>query len=258
MTQQPPNEAASRALHLLATRPTTPDWSAGYLDLLGTPEQVEPPSGLAQRLMRNELVTSIYEDHWRPALGRVLKGPRGPSMSGEVALAIDRLGLTPGATVLDVACGTGRFTRSFGSAVGGDGLAVGLDASRPMLDRAVARGAPHDPVAYVRADAMRPPFAEATMDGLCCFAALHMFADPRHALDAFTGVLKPGGRIVLLTSALRPRPPARILDELAGRLSGLHMFERGEVGDLLLERGFTDVVQDHTGLAQFVAGTLSR
>ncbi|MDV6013579.1 methyltransferase domain-containing protein [Haloechinothrix sp. LS1_15] len=216
--------------------------------------------------MRAELVTAIYEDYWRPGLGRVLKGPRGPSMAGEVELAVERLRLAPGHTVLDVACGTGRFTRAFGTAVGtpagggseGAGLAVGLDGSHPMLARAVERTARQSAVAYLRGDAVALPLAADTVDALCCFAALHMFADPEAALDSFARTLKPGGRIVLLASGLRKRQPARTFDLAGGRLAGLRMFERGEVAELLSQRGFTEITQDFHGVAQIVAATFTR
>ena len=47
------------------------------------------------------------------------------------------LGLGSGHSVLDVACGPGNFTRSFGTTVGEHGLAVGIDASETMLERGV-------------------------------------------------------------------------------------------------------------------------
>ena len=65
--------------------------------------------------------------------------------------------------MLDVACGTGNFTRRFARAVGDAGLAVGTDLSETMLTRAVADTdaaglAGH--TAYIRCDAERLPFAD--------------------------------------------------------------------------------------------------
>ena len=107
----------------------------GYFDLLGP----EPPrsTGLAQDLMLTGVVPRIYERWWRPALGRVAKGVFGPGMPDEHRIARLLLGLSPGDGVLDVACGTGNFTRDFARSVGADGLAVGIDVSETMLTRAV-------------------------------------------------------------------------------------------------------------------------
>lgn len=241
-----------RTIGLLAATPAEADVTLGYLDLLGDDP---PPSGVAQRLMRNRLVAGVYEDYWRPWLGRIAKGFAGPSMADEVRLAIELLRLRAGQTVLDVACGTGKFTRAFGAVVGAGGLAIGLDGSRPMLARAVANTGANPAVEYVRADAVTLPFAPSTVEGLCCFAALHMFGDPEAALDSFAATLKPGGRIALLTSGRRDRLPARFVDTVVGRLSDQRMFDRGEVRSLLARRGFTDITETYAGVAQLVAAT---
>ncbi|WP_033292209.1 class I SAM-dependent methyltransferase [Amycolatopsis jejuensis] len=229
--------------------------AGGFLDTLGDAPQAGPATGLAQRLMRTTLLPQVYERYWRPVLGRVLKGPGGPTMTGEVESATGLLALRPGHVVLDVACGTGRFTRAFGDAVGPDGLAIGLDGARSMLVRAVEE-TDSPAVAYLRADAVEPPLKSSTVDAICCFAALHMFAEPERALDSFTRILRPGGRIVLLTSARRDWPPARIADTAAGIISGQRMFDRGEIAASLRARGFTDVGEQYFGVAQMVSGRL--
>ncbi|MCR6490520.1 methyltransferase domain-containing protein [Amycolatopsis sp. OK19-0408] len=246
---------ARERVNALLEAPAAAD-DGGFLDLLGTASQAGPPTGLTQRLMRTTLLPQVYERYWRPTLGRALKGPLGPSMAGEVRLATKLLDLSPGDTALDVACGTGRFTRAFGASVGPDGLAIGLDGARTMLAKAVAEGGP-DTVAYLRADAVRLPLRESTVDGVCCFAALHMFAEPETALDSFARVLKPGGRVVLLTSARRGWQPARLADSAGGILSGQRMFDRGEVSASLRARGFTEITERYFGVTQIVAGRLS-
>ena len=239
-------------IDLLADPPADPDLSHGYLDLLGEQIQAGPSTGSAQRLMRTRLVPAIYERYWRPAFGRLLKGPGGLTMAGERRFALDALELAPGDVALDVACGTGAFTREFGRAVGPDGLAIGLDASRPMLERAVA-ATPGPNVAYLRADAVHPPLRDGVVDGVCCYAALHMFADPAAALASFARVLRAGGRLTLLTSARHATQPLRALDTIGGRLSGQRVFERDEIERLLVGAGLDEVRIKVTGVAQFVA-----
>ncbi|MEC3980443.1 class I SAM-dependent methyltransferase [Amycolatopsis sp. H20-H5] len=243
-----------RLLELLSPG-TEPGPTSEFVDLLGESAQAGPSTGLAQRLMRTSLVPVIYEHYWRPALGRVVKGLAGPSMAGEVRLAAELLHPTLGNVVLDVACGTGRFTRAFGELVGPSGLAVGLDGSRTMLDKAVSAGGA-EAVTYLRADAVDLPFAKSTVDAVCCFAALHMFADPDAALDSFTSVLKPGGRVAILTSARHGWQPARLVDTAIGIGSGQRMFDRGEIAAKLLARGFTRVTERYAGVTQIVAGSL--
>jgi len=226
----------------------------GYLDLL--PEDLES-TGATQDLMTTSFVPAIYERYWRPALARVAKGVTGPGMAEEVRIARLLLGLGPADGVLDVACGPGNFSRAFAKAVGEDGLVVGIDASRTMLTRGVAelRSAGLPNLALVRGDANRLPFRDATFDGVCCFAALHLFADPFGGLDEMTRVLRPGGRIALMTSVRRKvtLPPLKPVME---RASGMRMFESDEIVRALAERGFLSVRQRLAGMVQFVGGRL--
>jgi len=249
-----PKPPLARALDLLADGlAADADLSNGYVDLLGAAPQAGPTTGIAQRLMRNPLLATIYERQWRPVLGRFFKGMTGPSMAGEHAFAAETLALTPGSVALDVACGTGAFTRTFAREVGPEGLAIGLDASRPMLGQALAATDIEDPIAYVRADAVRPPFQDAVVDGLCCFAALHLFAYPEDALASFARLLKPGGRLALLTTARQAWAPFNRLDSVGGLVSGVRIFEREEITGLLEDLSFVDIEVRYSGFAQFVS-----
>jgi ubiquinone/menaquinone biosynthesis C-methylase UbiE len=226
----------------------------GYLDLL--PEDLES-TGATQDLMTTSLVPAIYERYWRPTLARVAKGLTGPGMSEEVRIARLLLGLGPGDVVLDVACGPGNFSREFARAIGDEGLVVGIDASRTMLERG-ARDLLQAGVAnlgLVRGDATDLPFADETFDAVCCFAALHLFTDPFGGLDEMRRVLRPGGRIALMTSVRRQvtLPPLKPLIE---RASGMRMFEADEIVSALQGRGFQHVRQRLAGVVQFVGGRL--
>ncbi len=226
----------------------------GYLDLL--PENLES-TGTTQDLMTTRLVPAIYERYWRPALARVAKGVTGPGMAEEIRIARLLMGLGPGDAVLDVACGPGNFSREFAKAVGDGGLVVGIDASRTMLaqgsDELVEAGLAN--LALVRADAARLPFRDRSFDAVCCFAALHLFADPFAGLDEMRRVLEPGGRIALMTSVRRGLPlPA--LKPVIERASGMRVFEGEEIVRALQERGFQNVRRRLAGMVQFVGGRL--
>jgi SAM-dependent methyltransferase len=229
----------------------------GYLDLIG--DSAPESTGLGQRLMLSGPVPLIYERWWRPTLGRIAKGVLGPGMKDEHRIARLLLGLTPGDGVLDVACGPGNFTRSFARTVGEGGIAVGIDVSPAMLARAV-QGTPareYPNVAYVRGNATRLPFRDQTFDAVSCFAALHLFAEPFVAIDHMTRVLTPGGRIAILTSCRTRSAVMRSWDEPLGRAGGIRMFDHDEIVGALEDRGFRDVSQRITGLAQFVGGRLA-
>jgi SAM-dependent methyltransferase len=226
----------------------------GWVELLDG--EVEA-SGAVQRLMITRLVPTIYEQWWRPAWGRLLKGFTGPGMEEEIRIARLLLGLSAGHRILDVACGPANFTRSFARAVEPGGLAVGIDASETMLARGLAdtRRAKLENVILVRGDATELPFRDAGFDAVCCFAALHLFADPFGALDDMARVLRPGGRIAIMTS-IRRQLALPALKPVIERASGIRVFERGEVVGHLQERGFTDLHQRVSGVVQFVGGRL--
>jgi ubiquinone/menaquinone biosynthesis C-methylase UbiE len=242
-----PPEAAARADNPEAM-------STGYLDLLG--DDLES-TGTVQDLMTTRFVPAIYERYWRPALARAVKGATGPGMAEEVQIARLLLGLGPGDTVLDVACGPGNFTREFARAVGEQGLAVGIDASTTMLARGVAEMPSRPPnLVLIRGNAVELPFRHATFDGVSCFAALHLFSDPFVALDEMRRVLRPGGRVAIMTS-VRRQATLRPLKPLIERASGMRMFESDEIVEALRQRGFANVRQRLAGLVQFVGGHLA-
>src|SRR4051812_3565778 len=225
-------DAISRALPLLQPGArSASDRSHGYLDLLGDDGAAET-TGAAGRLMVTRALPVVYERWWRPAWGRVLRGAMAGGMRDEHRIARLLLGLTPGDGVLDVACGPGNFTREFAAIVGDEGLAIGIDASPTMLDRAVqdtdADATAHT-VGYVRGDAVELPFRDASFDAVCCFAALHLFADPDAALDHMTRVLTPGGRIAILTSCRLQSAAGRAAGAGAGAQSGMGGFGAGEI-----------------------------
>jgi demethylmenaquinone methyltransferase/2-methoxy-6-polyprenyl-1,4-benzoquinol methylase len=109
------------------------------------------------------------------------------------------LGLPPGATVLDLACGTGDLCRELSA----HGLApVGVDLSYGML-AAARTTAP-----LVHGDALRLPLPDASVDGATCGFALRNFERLPPFFAELGRVVRPGGRIALLEVA---EPPNRLL-----------------------------------------------
>ena len=242
--------AIDQTLELLAPgrRPSGPDVRRGYLDLLGADDP--PGAHPGQQLMTSSLLPRVYERAWRPVAGRVLMGAMGPGMADERRIARRMLGLLPGDLVLDVACGTGHFSRDF-ARVAGDGLVVGLDASATMLERALRE--PQAPnLAYVRGDACALPFADDTFDAVCCFAALYLIEDPMAAIAELVRVLAPGGRIALLSSCHRGPLPVHRTAPLVRAVTGVRVFGREELVDALEDEGLEGIEQRVSGLAQFV------
>src|SRR4051794_11031912 len=240
-----PASIGSRPVLDLRTLPT----GDGIVDLLGDDDPTGAHPG--QRLMISRALPVIYERIWRPIGGRLFMGAMGPGRRGEHEIALEMLDIAPGDAVLDVACGPGNFTRSFARATGEAGVVVGLDASKSMLERALQEGVPAN-VAYVRGDATRLPFADESFHAVCCFAALYFISDPLRALDEIARVLRPGGRVAIMTSVSRGVVPPSVTDAVLRRMTGVRIFGRDEITEALRDRGLEIGEQRVSGLAQFV------
>ena len=108
----------------------------------------------------------------------------------------DRLGLEPGAALLDLGCGPGDETRTLAARVVPGGRAVGLDLSQAMIDVARSRMAGTDlPVEFDVGDAQALPFADGTFDACRTERMLIHVPEPRRALAEIVRVTRPGGRV---------------------------------------------------------------
>jgi SAM-dependent methyltransferase len=242
-------ETRTRRLLTAAARRAAATTGPGVLDVLG--EQDPTGAHPGQRLMVSRALPVIYERWWRPLAARAFM-LGGLGQDGEERTATEMLELYDEDVVLDVACGTGAFTRAFAEAVAPDGLAVGLDASATMLERAAAADGPAN-LAYVRGDAMALPFRDGTFDAVCCFAALYLIEDPWRALDEVVRVLAPGGRVALLASVHRGPLPVAPSRAVVRAVSGVRLFTRDELAEGLRLRGLERVRVGVAGAAQFVS-----
>jgi demethylmenaquinone methyltransferase/2-methoxy-6-polyprenyl-1,4-benzoquinol methylase len=106
--------------------------------------------------------------------------------------AVADLRLPPASLVLDIAAGTGDFTRELarqGQRPVATDLSYGmLHAGRSLKFR-------------VQADASRLPFRDAGFDGITCGYALRNFTDLAATFDEMARVTRTGGRISLLEVA---------------------------------------------------------
>lgn len=105
--------------------------------------------------------------------------------------------------VLDVCCGTGDSTFALRQA----GIAAtGIDFAGNMLSRATAKS---QGTLFMRGDAQRLPFKDATFDGATIAFGLRNLEDRERGLAELARVVRPGGLVAVLEFTLPPRQPWR-------------------------------------------------
>ncbi|HYH85452.1 MAG TPA: class I SAM-dependent methyltransferase [Pyrinomonadaceae bacterium] len=95
--------------------------------------------------------------------------------------------------ILDLGCGTGRFSAALGEAFGCG--VVGVEPSAAMLDVAKSRSAPN--VEWRRGEAESIPLANESVDLVFMSQVFHHFAEPRQALQEIGRVLTPAGYLAI-------------------------------------------------------------
>lgn len=222
----------------------------GYLDVLGE-STASPAPTVAQLAMNSPLVATVYERLWRPASFYLASGV---TTGAEQRRAATALQLRSATRLLDVACGPGNFTAPLAAQLSTGSLAVGFDISEPMLTRAVQdNSGPR--TCYVRGDARDLPFDDETFDAVCCFGALYLIPEPFRVAREMVRVLRPGGRIAILTSYADHPQPISFALKASARVIGLTMFDGRSFVELFSSAGLIDVAQHSQRVLQFVTAT---
>jgi SAM-dependent methyltransferase len=111
--------------------------------------------------------------------------------SAAIALLAEELGIGPGAAVLDLAAGTGKFTRLL-LELGADLVAVEPSAAMREQFAAVLPTVP-----MLEGTAERIPLGDGALDAVVVAQAFHWFDAP-HALTEMARVLRPHGGVGLI------------------------------------------------------------
>jgi len=114
---------------------------------------------------------------------------------------VAKSGLRPGQQALDVAAGSGDLAAGLARRVGASGRVVVTDINAAMLDEGRTRllnAGIAGNVDYVLADAEALPFAAQSFHCVTIGFGLRNVTDQQRALASLFGVLKPGGRLLVL------------------------------------------------------------
>jgi demethylmenaquinone methyltransferase/2-methoxy-6-polyprenyl-1,4-benzoquinol methylase len=127
--------------------------------------------------------------------------------------AIQALGLRPGDTVVDIACGTGQNFPFLEQAIGPEGRIVGVDLTDAMLaqaqDRVDANGLRN--VSLVQSDAAAFEFPS-EVDAILSTYALTQVTGCAEVIAHGSAALRSGGRWVVLDLKLPDQAPRRLAE----------------------------------------------
>lgn len=148
------------------------------------------------------MTSSLYTEEY---FARTDRWARLPQYYEELQTLLDRLPLTENSLTLDIGCNTGsgmaHIRSRFGCAV------IGLDYPGAWMGKCKESGA-------VRGDGQLLPFPDSAFDTVFLIHVIGHVESPAKVLSEAYRVLKPGGRLALLTPNGRFVRMMRILDRL--------------------------------------------
>lgn len=101
--------------------------------------------------------------------------------------------------ILDAGCGNGRYSKYILKRSDPDALVAAFDLSHAMLKRA-SRHLRSPRVHHVAADLTRLPYPTGCFDAIVCGWVLEHLPDPKPGLCELARVLRPGGKMLLMTT----------------------------------------------------------
>jgi SAM-dependent methyltransferase len=194
---------------------------------------------ILRSVSRLDKLAKIYETWlWYPIVYHFYGGLLIPSVKEEVKMITEMVDAENGLG-LDVACGTGLFTRSIAKKMR---LVYGIDISMGMLEKATeyAEKQKIGNVRFARARAEKLPFLDGLFDGVVCCGALHLFPETVEALSEMARVMKKGARLAVMTFVKRRFFRFKGVYEHLRKDHGAYIFDIEELDSYFSKTGFKD------------------
>ena len=159
---------------------------------------------------------------------------------------VERAGVSPGQSVLDVGCGTGSLTLAAKTAAGSTGQVHGIDPSPEMIDVSRRKAARARADIDFRVGVVEDlPFPDKSFDVVLSSLMLHHLPDDlkRKAFAEIARVLKPGG--IFFAVDLAAGSHASLGRRLASHFMPKSQDDLASLTPVLAEAGFRDVTTGH-------------
>jgi SAM-dependent methyltransferase len=178
-----------------------------------SPPRRRPPqksTAAFNRIVENDLIRRVSPDEYREKIRDVYGGPKGAMLAtcsmlslhvplGKRLFRTRKFDLRGLKSILDVGSGAGQIAQHLLEFADRDAQITCTDLSHTMLRRARQRLLSDRP-SYIAADLSALPFADGSFDGVTCGYVLEHLPDPAVGLSELARVLRPGGRMLLLTT----------------------------------------------------------
>jgi ubiquinone/menaquinone biosynthesis C-methylase UbiE len=226
--------------------------------LVGSIVDFLPPNpkkkSLTQQMMESKPFVHRYEGKsWRES--QLFTAYAGISFKKEMELIKEIAHLNDDDTVLDLACGTGLYTRNLAKESAKRKI-VGLDISWPMLRYAAEKVAAQKikNVVLFRGDAHHLPLRASSVHAAICCGSLHLFDDARQVLKELFRVIKSNGHLALAVFLTGSNLLGKIDAYWKEVMWGIHPFCEAELKELLSEASFKPTVFHAWGVWMIASG----
>jgi 2-polyprenyl-3-methyl-5-hydroxy-6-metoxy-1,4-benzoquinol methylase len=193
--------------------------------------------------------TELYEQIRREAFGEDI-GQNSWHTADEQDRFLTWLELSPGKTLLDVACGAGGPALRMAAITGCSVVGIDVHEQAVSTARSLAaqRGLSRSAEFQVADAAERLPLSDGAFDAITCIDAINHLSDRRQVIAEWTRLLKPGGRL-LFTDPIT----------VTGPLTNAEISIRGSAGSyLFVPLGYDERTIVQCGLHLLVSEDLTR
>jgi ubiquinone/menaquinone biosynthesis C-methylase UbiE len=173
-------------------------------------QDLKRPGNVFKSIVEDDFIRRVSYDVYRNRIKNVYGGPQGAMLAtcsmlslhiplGERLFRTRQFDLRGMTSILDVGSGAGQIAQHLLKYSDHGAQITCIDLSRQMLRRARTRLKSSVP-SFVAADLTALPFADGSFDGVTCGYVLEHLPDPQMGLAELSRVMKPGGRMFLLTT----------------------------------------------------------